>query len=293
MSATAIAVPSRARLGVMFQDWITLSWRNLVAYMRIPEQAFFSTVQPIMFILLFRYVFGGAIPVPGVPYVDYLMPGVFAQTVAFGAIGTATGLADDLGKGLIERFRSLPMAQSAVLVGRTTADLFRNVFVVLLMAGVGYAVGFRIHTNVFMFLGAIGILLLLSYALAWGFATVGLLAPNSETAQLMAFPILLPLTFASSAFVRVQSMPGWLQAWANNQPVSVVIDAARQLMLGHDLAVQAARPLCLPGQVCPDFDPASVPSVAWISIKAIIWCIGILAVLAPFSVWRFRRTTIR
>jgi ABC-2 type transport system permease protein/oleandomycin transport system permease protein len=225
--------------------------------------------------------------------VDYLMPGVFAQTVAFGAIGTATGLADDLGKGLIERFRSLPMAQSAVLVGRTTADFVRNIFVVLLMAGVGYAVGFRIHTNVGMFFAGIGVLLLLSYALAWGLATVGMMAPNAETAQLMAFPVLLPLTFASSAFVRVQSMPGWLQAWSRNQPVSVVIDAARQLMLGHDLAVQAARPLGFPGQVLPPFDPTSVPSTLWITTKAVIWCFGILAVLAPFSVWRFRRQTLR
>jgi ABC transporter DrrB family efflux protein len=285
MSAQTIAVANRSSIAQTFQDWVTLSWRNLVAYMRIPEQAFFSTVQPIMFILLFRYVFGGAIPIPGIPYVDYLMPGVFAQTVAFGAIGTATGLADDLGKGLIERFRSLPMAQSAVLVGRTTADFCRNVFVVLLMAGVGYAVGFRVHTNVFMFFAAIGLLLLLSYALAWGFATVGLLAPNSETAQLMAFPVLLPLTFASSAFVPVQSMPGWLQAWARNQPVSVIIDASRQLMVGHDLIAGAFAQI--PGP------PVVVPSTTSLVLKALAWCIGILAVLAPFSVWRFRRATIR
>ncbi len=272
--------PDRTPISLMFADWITLTWRNLVAYMRIPEQAFFSTVQPIMFILLFRYVFGGAIPIPGVPYVDYLMPGVFAQTVAFGAISTATGLADDLGKGLIERFRSLPMAQSAVLVGRTTADFARNILVVLLMAGVGYAVGFRIHTNVFMFFAGIGLLLLLSYALAWAFATVGLMAPNSETAQLMAFPVLLPLTFASSAFVPVASMPGWLQVWARNQPVSVIIDASRQLMVGHDLIAQA-------------FAPITVPSTTSLVLKALAWCVGLLAVLAPLSVWRFRRQTIR
>jgi ABC-2 type transport system permease protein/oleandomycin transport system permease protein len=283
MSAQAVNVaPNRTPVSLMFQDWVTLSWRNLVAYMRIPEQAFFSTVQPIMFILLFRYVFGGAIPIgrDAVPYVDYLMPGVFAQTVAFGAISTATGLADDMGKGLIERFRSLPMARSAVLVGRTTADLVRNVFVVLLMAGIGFAVGFRVHTNVFMFLGGIGLLVLLSYALAWGFATVGLLAPNSETAQLMAFPVLLPLTFASSAFVPVGSMPGWLQVWARNQPVSVIIDASRQLMVGHDLLAKA-------------FAPMTVPSTTSLVLKALAWCIGIFAVLAPFSVWRFRRIGIR
>lgn len=281
MSARTMTVaPGGSSLTQMFQDWVTLSWRNLVAYLRIPEQAFFSTVQPIMFILLFRYVFGGAIQIPGVPYVDYLMPGVFAQTVAFGAIGTATGIADDLGKGLIERFRSLPMAQSAVLVGRTTADFTRNIFVVLLMAGIGYAVGFRIHTNIFMFFAGIGLLLLLSYALAWSFATVGLLSPNAETAQLMAFPVLLPLTFASSAFVPVTSMPGWLQVWARNQPVSVIIDASRQLMIGHDLIAHA-------------FAPFPVPSTTSLVLKALAWCLGILAVVAPFSVWRFRRTTIK
>lgn len=271
--------PTRSRFSLMLSDWVTLSWRNLVSYLRIPEQAFFSTVQPVMFILLFRYVFGGAIPIPGVPYVDYLMPGVFAQTVAFGSISTAIGLADDLGKGLIERFRSLPMAQSSVLVGRTTADFVRNVVVVLLMAGVGYAVGFRIHTNFLMFLGGIALLLLLAYSLAWGFATIGLAAPNAETAQLMAFPILLPLTFASSAFVPVTSMPGWLQAWARNQPVSVVIDAARQLMIGHDLLAKA-------------FDPFPVPSTTSLVIKATAWCLGILLVLAPFTAWRFRRMNI-
>jgi ABC-2 type transport system permease protein/oleandomycin transport system permease protein len=252
----------------MLSDWVTLSWRNLIGYLRIPEQVFFSSVQPIMFILLFRYVFGGAIRVPGFDYVDYLMPGIFVQTVAFGSIGTAVGLADDLGKGLIERFRSLPMSQSAVLVGRTTADLCRNVFVVLLMTGVGYLVGFNIHTNFLMYLGGVGVLLLLAYALAWGFATVGLNAPNGETAQLMSFPILMPITFASSAFVPVNSMPGWLQVWARNQPVSVVVDAARALMLG-------------------------VGDTSTLVLKAVAWSVGILVVLAPLAVWRFGRTGVR
>ncbi len=278
MSVQVLAPAQHNRLALMWSDWVTLLWRNLIGYLRIPEQVFFSSVQPVMFILLFRYVFGGAISAGPINYVDFLMPGIFVQTVAFGSIGTATGLADDLGKGLIERFRSLPMSQSAVLVGRTTADLCRNVFVIFLMTVVGYAVGFRIGTNILMFVAGVGVLLLFSYALAWGFATVGLLAPNGETAQLMAFPILMPLTFASSAFVPVRSMPGWLQAWANNQPVSQVVNTARALMVGNDTPQLHA---ILGG---------TTPSLV---LKSVAWCVGILVVLAPLAVWRFERTGVR
>ena len=169
------------------------------------------------------------------PYVDYLMPGIFVQTVTFGAVSTAVGLAEDLQKGLIERFRALPMARSAVLAGRTTADLVRNVFAVIIISAVGFAVGFRIGTNFGLFLCGILIVLFFSYTLCWGFATVGLSAPNAETAQLMVFPILFPLIFASSAFVPVADMPGWLQAFAEHQPVTQVVDAARSLMTGGTL----------------------------------------------------------
>ena len=223
----------------------------------------FSSIQPIMFVLLFRYVFGGAIPVPGYNYVDYLMPGIFVQTVCFGAINTAVGLSEDLGKGLIERFRSLPMARSAVMAGRTTADLCRNVFVVLLMTVVGVAVGFRSSTGFFSFMAGVFILLAFAYALSWFFALIGLSARNAETAQAMAFPILFPLTFASSAFAPVQSMPGWLQAFARNQPVSVVIDACRHLMVG-----------------------GPIPGSAW---KALAWTVAMLAVFVPLAVRKYRR----
>ncbi len=182
-------------------DALTLTKRNLIAYTRIPEAAFFSSVQPIMFVLLFRYVFGGAIHIPGTSYVDFLLPGIFVQTVAFGSIGTAIGLAEDLQKGLIERFRALPMSRSAVLAGRTLADFVRNIAVMILMLAVGYLVGFRLHGPALHIAAGIGLVLLFSYALSWGFAYVGLAARNSETAQLMAFPVLFPLTFASSAFV--------------------------------------------------------------------------------------------
>jgi ABC transporter DrrB family efflux protein len=245
------------------RDAITLTWRNLLGYVRIPEALFFSSVQPIMFVLLFRYVFGGAIhPLNNIPYVDYLIPGIFVQTVAFGAVSTTIGLAEDLHKGLIERFRALPMARSAVLAGRTTADLVRNVLVVALITGVGFAVGFRIQ-NVLGFFAGIALLLAFAYTLSWGFAVIGLSAPNSETAQVMAFPVLFPLTFASSAFVPVQSMPGWLQAFAKNQPFSLVVDAVRALMIGG-------------------------PTETYV-VRSLIWCAGLLLVLAPLAVSRYRR----
>ena len=211
---------------------VTITWRNLLAITRIPEALFFSTLQPIMFVLLFRYVFGGAIPIPGgVPYVDYMMPGIFVQTCVR-CRRHRVGLSEDLQKGLIERFRALPMARSAVLAGRTSADAVRNVFVVVIMTGVAYAVGFRIGAGVPDYL--------LGALLSWPSPTrsagaspaSGWSPPNSETAQVMVFPILMPLTFASTAFVPLQSMPGWLQAFARDQPVSVVIDGARSLMVG-------------------------------------------------------------
>jgi len=268
---TAIAVPTtRTRPSAAMTPWralidiIVVTERNLIAYVRIPESLFFSSIQPIMFVLLFRYVFGGAIPVHGIPggYVNYLMPGIFVQTMAFGAVSTSIGLAEDLQKGLIERFRSLPMARSAVLAGRTLADLCRNVVVACIITGVGYAVGFRIQTNVFGFLAGIGLILLFTYMLSWGFAVIGLSAPNSETAQVMSFPLLFPLTFASGAFVPVASMPSWLRGFATYQPLSEVISAARALMIGG---------------------PASNHVVI-----SLVWSVGIFVVLAPLAVWRYR-----
>ncbi|MGH9091609.1 MAG: ABC transporter permease [Acidimicrobiales bacterium] len=260
---------SGGRLRWAVADARTVTWRNLLRYTRIPDAIFFSSVQPIMFVLLFRYVFGGAIQIPGTTYVNYLIAGVYVQTVMFGAVSTSVGLADDLHLGLIERFRALPMARSAVLAGRTSADAVRNVLVLVLITGVGYAVGFRVQTNFFEFLAGLLLVLFFAYALSWGFAVIGLKASNSETAQLAAFPVLFPFTFASSAFVNVTSMPGWLQAFAKNQPVSQVIDASRQLMLGDN--------------------PAHLWSTSNIW-QALAWSVGLLAVLAPFAVWTYRRS---
>jgi len=258
------------KLRWMVTDAVTVTWRNLVAYTRIPDAIFFSSIQPIMFVLLFRYVFGGAITVPGTTYVNYLIAGVYVQTVMFGCVSTSIGLADDLHKGLIERFRALPMARSAVLAGRTTADALRNVVVLIIITAVGYLVGFRVQTNFGLFLCGLLLVLFFAYALGWGFAIIGLSASTAESAQLAAFPILFPLTFASSAFVPTSSMPGWLQAFADNQPVSQLVDACRQLMLGTS--------------------PTNVwsPDSVWISL---VWAVGILAVFAPLAVWRYRKVS--
>jgi ABC-2 type transport system permease protein/oleandomycin transport system permease protein len=239
--------------------------RNLIAYRRVPQLLVFSTIQPVIFVLLFRYVFGGAINVQGSSYVDFLMPGVFAQTVIFGAMGTAVGLATDLNTGFLERFRSLPMARSAVLAGRTLADLTRNVFVVSLMVAVGFMVGFRVHTGPLEFVAGLALMLLFGYTFSWIFATVGLWVRDPEAAQAAAFPVMAPLVFASSAFVPVSSMPDWLQVFAEHQPVSVTISAVRHLVLG--------------GSATSDV------------LQALGWMAGILIVFVPLAVWRYQRTT--
>jgi ABC transporter DrrB family efflux protein len=246
------------------RDTLAVARRNLIAYRRIPQLLVFSTIQPVIFVLMFRYVFGGAIKGIGpIPYVDFLMPGIFVQTVVFGSIATAIGLATDVKSGLVERFHSLPMSRSAVLVGRTLADLARNVFVVILMVIVGFLVGFRVHTNVALFIGSLLLVLLFGYAMSWIFATVGLAVGDPETAQAAAFPVLAPLVFASAVFVGVETMPGWLQPFARNQPVSLTAQAARALVNGGPTATHL--------------------------IPALVWLIGIVAVFAPISVRLYRR----
>jgi ABC-2 type transport system permease protein/oleandomycin transport system permease protein len=267
---TAVATPARTATrvnrGHAVGDALTMAWRNLLNIKRNPQLLVFATIQPVIFVVMFRYVFGGAIQgsLPaGQTYVNFLMPGIFVQTIVFGALTTGVGLADDLNKGLIDRFRSLPMARSAVLVGRTLADFVRNIFVVVLMCVVGFIVGWTIGTNFLGLLGAIGIILAFSYSLSWVFAIVGLSVKDAETAQAVSFPILAPLVFASSAFVPVTTMPSWLQGWAKNQPVSVVVNAARALTIGG-------------------------PTSEYV-IKAIIWIVAIIAVCAPIAVSRYRK----
>lgn len=268
MSTYAAEATTRAPSGarVVVADALTITWRNLVAMSRQPQVLVFSTIQPIIFVLMFRYVFGNSIVIPGVPrYVDYLMPGVFAQTVVFGSIQTGVGLAEDLHTGLIERFQSLPMARSAVLAGRTLADLVRNVFVVVLMVAVGFVVGWRVHTSVFEVLGGLALMLLFAHSLTWVFAVVGLNAASAEAAQAAAFPIMAPLVFASTAFVAASRMPGPLRWFAEHQPVSIVIDGVRALTYGQQFA-SASKVLA-----------------------GVAWSAGIIAVTAPLAVQVYRR----
>jgi len=247
------------------RDMLAITWRNLVSLKRTPRFFVFTMVQPVIFVILFRYVFGGAISanLTGVSYVDYLMPGIYVQTVTFGAITTGISMANDVQSGVLERFRSLPMARSGVLTGRTTADLLRNILVVALIAGVGFAVGFTVHTYGLLFVCGLMLVLLWAYALSWVFTAVALILKDPETTQAASFPIIAPLVFASSAFVPVSSMPSWLQGFAKYQPVSATVSAVRALCIGG-------------------------PTASWL-IQSLAWCAGIILICAPMAVWRYRR----
>ena len=199
-------------------DTLVLAWRNLLRIPRQPDLLLGFTVQPVMFVLLFVYVFGGAISTPGSRYVDFLIPGIMVQSMVFGGFVTALGLAEDLRKGLIDRFRSLPMSRAAVLTGRTLADVVTNVIQIAVMLAVGYAVGFRFATSAPRVVAGVGLLLFIGYAFSWVFALIGLTASSPEASNAYGFTILFPVTFVSSAFVPVKSMPGWLQPVANNNP---------------------------------------------------------------------------
>lgn len=263
----------RWRIVWAFLDALVLARRSLLETIRLPELIVFVAIQPIMFVLLFRYVFGGAIHVPGGQYVNFLMPGIFVQTVAFGSVTTGIGLAQDMQRGLIDRFRSLPMSSSALLTGRTIADLGRNLFTVVIMLVVGFLVGFRPQGTALEFLLAIAVLMGVSFAFSWISAFIGLMVRSVEAAQSGGFLWLFPLTFASSAFVPVDTMPSWLQAFARHNPVTVLADAMRGLF---------------------HVNPAlTIADTRWALIQSALWIAGILIVFVPISVLRFRRTTAR
>jgi ABC transporter DrrB family efflux protein len=244
-------------------DALVITRRNLLRIPRAPDLLIGFTVQPVMFVLLFVYVFGGAIQTPGYEYVDFLMPGILTQTIAFGGFLTAVGLNEDLRKGLIDRFRSLPMARSAVLAGRTLADVVMNMLAIVLMVGVGLAIGFRFSTSIPEILAGMALLLLFGYAFSWIFALMGLIASSPESAGSVGFLIVFPLTFVSSAFVPVDSMPEPLQTFAEVNPFTIVVDAVRALFLG----VPAGNSIWL----------------------AVLWSVGLIAVFAPVAVARYRR----
>jgi ABC transporter DrrB family efflux protein len=254
------------RLRWTIRDCLVVTGRNMRHFVRQPQLLLFSTVQPIMFVLLFSYVFGGAIggSLPhGVSYKDFLLPGIFIQSTAFRATQTAIGLAEDLQRGVIDRFRSMPMARSAVLAGRTLADLVRTIFVIVLMVVVGYIIGFRFHEGVAEAVASILIVALFGLALSWIFAYVGLVARGPEAAQSAGFVAIFPLVFASSIFVPVNTMPDWLQSFAEVSPVTVTANASRALAIGGNVG-----------------DPL------W---QVAVWSLGILLVFVPLCVRKYRR----
>jgi ABC transporter DrrB family efflux protein len=255
-------------LALALSDTIVLAKRSLMRIPRQPDLLVAYTVQPVMFVLLFVYVFGGAIETPGFDYVDFLMPGIIVQSIAFGGFTTALGLSDDVRKGLIDRFRSLPMSRSAVLTGRTFSDIVLNCLSLVVLLAVGFLAGFNFvdATGGEIALGIV-LLLVLGYAFSWIFALIGLFSSTPETANSIGFTVLFPLTFASSVFVPVESMPDGLRQFAEANPFTTVSDAVRSLWLGT---------------------PANTD--VWM---AFVWCFVLTAVFAPLAVSRYRRVAAR
>jgi ABC-2 type transport system permease protein/oleandomycin transport system permease protein len=248
-------------------DTLVLAKRSFLRIPRAPDLLLSFTVQPIMFVLLFAYVFGGAIKTPGYSYIDFLMPGIIVQTMSFGGFVTALGLSEDLKKGLIDRFRSLPMSRAAVLAGRTLSDVATNAVSIAIIIGVGAIAGFAFDAPLAHIVAGILLLLLFGYAFSWVFALIGLSSSSPEASQSLGFIVIFPLTFISSAFVPVDSMPAALQAFAEVNPFTIVVDAMRSLFLG-----------------------APAGNNVW---GAVAWSIGITAVFATLSVRKYKRAVVR
>jgi ABC-2 type transport system permease protein/oleandomycin transport system permease protein len=251
----------------LVSDTAVIAERNLVRLTRAPDLVLAFTLQPVMFVLLFVYVFGGAIKTPGYSYEDFLIPGIIVQNIAFGGFVTALGLNEDLRKGLIDRFRSLPMARSAVLAGRTLSDVVTNTLSIAVLLATGLIIGFTFNASLVEIVGGIGLLLLFGYAFSWVFALVGLVVSSPEAANSLGFTAVFPLTFISSAFVPVDSMPGALRWFAEINPFTIVVDAMRALWIG-----------------------APAGNSVW---GAVVWSIVLIAIFAPLAVSRYRRTTAR
>ena len=246
-------------------DTLTITRRNLLVWMRVPAYIMFTVIQPVMFVLLFRYVFGGAIPVPGIQggYVNFLLPGIIGQTAAFATFGTAIALAQELQKGVIDRLKSMPMARSAVLTGRLVADTARMFVTIVIVIGVGYAVGFRFENGAGMAVAMVVLATVFGLAICCIAAYTGLAIGDEESVQAFGLIWLFPLTFLSSAFVPIPTMPGWLQAFANNQPVTYVINTMRAMALG-----------------------GPIEASLW---KSVAWLAGIFIVFVPLAIRAYRR----
>jgi len=244
-------------------DTLAMAERNLVRLPRAPDLLIGFTIQPVMFVLLFAFVFGGAIETPGYDYVDFLIPGIIAQNIAFGGFVTALGLAEDMTKGLIDRFRSLPTARASVLAGRTLADVVTNTVSIAVLLTTGLIIGFSFDASVVEIVAGLGLLLLFGFAFSWIFALIGLSVSSPEAANGIGFTLIFPITFISSAFVPVESMPAGLEEVADANPVSVVVDAMRALWLG-----------------------APAGDNVWL---AVVWCLVLIAIFAPLAVAKYRR----
>jgi ABC transporter DrrB family efflux protein len=253
------------RLTQTIGDVGTMTRRNLYRYPRVPTLLAVSTVQPVMFVLLFTYAFGGAIHIPGTRYIDYLFPGTLVLALTFGSTQTGVALAEDIATGMIDRFRSLPIDRVTILAGRTLAEAVRNIFVVGVMVAVGSLVGFRFHAGPWAALATVGLALAVGFAMSWTAAFIGLSVRDAETAQVATLLAAVPLIFTSSTFVPIATMPGWLQAFANINPITKTVDALRVLSLGG----ATRRP----------------------ALEAAAWIVGTLAVFIPLSVHRFGRMT--
>jgi ABC-2 type transport system permease protein/oleandomycin transport system permease protein len=248
-------------------DTLTIARRNLLVWTRVPAYIVFTVIQPVMFVLLFAFVFGGAIPVKGTTYVNYLMPGIIGQTAAFASFGTAIALAQELKKGVIDRLRSMPMARSAVLAGRLVADTGRMLLTILIIVAVGYAVGFRFHNGFGPAVAMVVLATVFGLSICVIAAFTGLAIGDEESVQAFGLIWLFPLTFVSSAFVPIQTMPGWLQAFAKHQPVTSVVDTMRALALGEPFSANLAADL-------------------W---RSIAWLAGIFIVFVPLAIRAYRR----
>jgi ABC-2 type transport system permease protein len=258
-------------------DGAVVAKRNIIKIKRVPEILVWTLMSPIMFVLMFAYVFGNSIDVPGMDYREYLMAGIFAQTVIFGATFTGAGIAEDMQKGIIDRFRSLPMARSSVLIGRTASDIVYNLLSIVVMAATGLIVGWRIHTSLAQALGALLLLLLFAYAFSWIMAYVGLIVPSVEVVNNASFMVIFPLTFIANTFVLVERLPGPLRTFGEWNPVSSVAQSARVLF----------------GNIPPGMPPPTAWSLRHPVLYTLIWIGVILAVFVPLSTNRYKRAATR
>ncbi len=264
-------------LGTAVSDGLTITRRNLVKVKRVPDLIVAATLAPIMFVLLFRYVFGSAVPIPGIDYAEFLLPGILAQTIVFGSTITGMSIADDMQKGLIDRFRSLPMARSAVLVGRTVADLGLNSISMVVMAVTGLIVGWQVRSSLLEALGGFALLLLFGYAMSWVMATVGLLVRTPEVVQNASFIVIFPMTFIANTFVPTNNFPTFLKTVADWNPVSSVVQASRELF----------------GNTAPILEVSDAWPLQNPVLYTLVWAAVLLAVFVPLAVRTYQRTASR